>query len=153
MAVKTFLCVSLLFSLLVFDLQDVKASPTRKILEKQLKSLRSEHSEKTSVVQTGAAKSVPAEAEFGEVIIIGEIQKMDNPHNLTLSQTDLDGWLVYSLSCVTTWYGGEGKVSIIDGGIGYDHWAIIWEVPPLVSATTRITIVLYSEVSDNFRLS
>jgi hypothetical protein len=160
MAVKTFLCVFLLFSLLVFDplcgLQGVKASPTRRIFEKQLNSLRSEYSEKTSVVHarfSGAEKSVPAEAEFGELLITGEIYQADEPFNITLSVTHLDGWLVYSLSSVTTWFGGKGEVSFFDGGIGYDHWAIKWEFPRLVSATFEIEVVLYRAVSENFRLS
>jgi hypothetical protein len=160
MAVKTFLCVSLLFSLLVFDplcgLQGVKASPTSRIFEKQLNSLRNEYSEKTSVVETrfsGAGKSVPVGAEFGEVLITEEIYKRDEPFNATLSVTDHNGYLVHSLSCVTYWFGGQGVVSIVDGGIGFDHWAIKWEVPRLVSATSKITVVLYREVSENFRLS
>lgn len=157
MAAKTFLCVSLLFSLLAFDplcgLQGVKASPTRNVSEKQLNSLRSEHSENTSVVQTGAGKWVPAEAEFGELLIDGEIYEDERPFNYTMSVTHLGGWIVYSLSSVTHWFGGTGKVSIVDGGAGYDHWAIKWELPPLVSANFDIKVVVYREVSDNVHLS
>jgi hypothetical protein len=159
MAVKSFLCVSLLFSLLVFDpdcgLQGVKASPASKIFEKQLDRLRSEYSEKTSVVQTrftGTEKFVPVEVEFGEILISGEIYQQDDPFNVTLSVIHHDGWLVYSLSSVTTWFGGRGEVSFIDGGIGYNHWAIKWEFPRLVSANIEITVVIYREVSGSFRL-
>ncbi|XP_023711783.1 uncharacterized protein LOC111866771 [Cryptotermes secundus] len=153
MVAKTFLCVSLLFSLLAFDplcgLQGVKASPTRNVFEKQLNSLKGEYSEKTSVVQTGSGKSVPAEAEFGELVISGEIYEDTRAHNYTLSVTHLGGWLVYSLSSVTRWFGGRGEVSIVDGGSGYDHWAIKWELPPLVSANYEIKVVTYRETPGN----
>jgi hypothetical protein len=155
MADKTVLCVSLLFSLLVFHplcgLQGVNASPTR-----QLNSLRSEYSEKTSLIQTrvsGAGKPLPAplaKVEYGELLITVEIYESDNPINATLSVTHLDGWLVYSLSSVTTWFGGKGKVFFNDGGVGYDHWAIRWELPGLVSATTEIKVGIYREVSHIF---
>jgi hypothetical protein len=156
MAVKSFLCVSLLFSLLVFGpdcgLRGVKASPASKIFEKQLDSLRSEYSEKTSVVGSRFSGTGKFEAEFGEVGIIDEIYQQDDPFNVTLSATHHNGWLVYSLSSVTTWFGGKGKVTFIDGGVGYDHWAIKWEFPRLVSANIEITVVIYREVSDNLRL-
>jgi hypothetical protein len=157
MVAKTFLCVSLVFLLLVFNpdcgLQGVKASPASKIFEKHLDSFKSENSEKTSVVGSRFSGAAKFEAEYGELLVTGEIYEQDDPHYVTWSVTHLDGWLVYSLTSTTTWFGGQGKVTFIDGGAGYDHWAIKWDVPRLVSAHIEITVVLYREVSKNFRLS
>jgi hypothetical protein len=146
MEVKASVSASLLLFLLVCKphcgLQGVEASP--------VSSLISEYPDQTSVLRSSAAGD--AETELGEVIITGEIGESEDPGTIT-SDSRMKGGLVYNLYSMTIWHRGEGNVTLVYGGVGYDGWTITWEVPRMTTASVEIRAVVGSQVSRHVRLT
>jgi hypothetical protein len=160
MAVKTFLSVSLLFWLLISyldcGLQDAKASPESNIFAKQLDSLKSHYSEKTSDIQertSGDQHQNPQGIAYTQERYDGRLISIYAPVNFSLSAVYCDGWLVDDIKASTIWYGEEGALWLSSGGPGEDNWNLTWSTgPPVGEVKYNVTVKLIKQVYKNFLL-